>query len=248
MVLDPSRNTEMPSSEDADVETSSNDYARRFGGEVGSFFLEVQTTITRELLLPWPKARVLDVGGGHGQITGPLVRDGHAVTVYGSREVCGERVKEWVLQGQASFRSGDLLKLPWPDETFDVVLSYRLLPHVLQWSALLGELCRVTRSGLLVDYPARRSANAMAGWTFGWKKRVEGNTRRFKVFSDSEIRAPILARGFRVTARRAEFLFPMALHRLLGSAAVSRNLEQLSAASGLTHVFGSPVILRAERG
>jgi 2-polyprenyl-3-methyl-5-hydroxy-6-metoxy-1,4-benzoquinol methylase len=61
----------------ADVETSSEGYARRFSGEVGKYFLEVQTQITLELLKPWPRARVLDVGGGHGQLALPLVNAGY---------------------------------------------------------------------------------------------------------------------------------------------------------------------------
>src|SRR5262245_53053861 len=50
--------------EEADVATSSADYARRFAGGVGAWFLEVQAKATVELLAPWPGASVLDVGGG----------------------------------------------------------------------------------------------------------------------------------------------------------------------------------------
>ena len=64
-----------------DVETSSEDYARRFAGGVGAWFVEAQARITLELLAPWPRARVLDVGGGHAQLTGPLVEAGYDVTV-----------------------------------------------------------------------------------------------------------------------------------------------------------------------
>ena len=61
------------SREDADVETSSDAYARRFAGGVGRFFLGRQRDAVLALLAPFPRARVLDVGGGHGQLTGPLV-------------------------------------------------------------------------------------------------------------------------------------------------------------------------------
>ena len=54
--------------ETADVETSSEDYARRFSGRVGEYFLEVQARAALDLLVPWPGARVLDVGGGHGTL------------------------------------------------------------------------------------------------------------------------------------------------------------------------------------
>ncbi len=233
--------------EDADVETSSDAYARRFSGAVGAWFLEVQARTTLELLAPWPRTTVLDVGGGHGQLTGPLLEAGHQVTIFGSAEACRERIRSWVDSGRAQFRSGNLLRLPWPDAAFDVVLSYRLLPHVVEWRELVRELCRVARRAVVVDYPTTRSVNAVSGLLFGLKKGVEGDTRPFTVFKDAEIATALSDHAFRVTARRPEFAFPMALHRGLGLAPVSRALEGAARAVGLTAALGSPVILRAER-
>lgn len=232
--------------EDADVETASVDYARRFAGAVGAWFLEVQARLTLELLRPWPGARVLDVGGGHGQLTGPLVEAGFDVTVHGSRDVCRDRVREWVDHGRARFEVGNVLALPFSDRSFDVVLSYRLLPHVTQWAALVGELTRLATRAVIVDYPTRRSVNAVADAFFGLKKGVEGNTRPFTVFRDHDVEAAFVERGFQRTARRPEFFFPMALHRGLGTAPLSRALEGAADALGLTRGFGSPVILRLE--
>jgi 2-polyprenyl-3-methyl-5-hydroxy-6-metoxy-1,4-benzoquinol methylase len=233
--------------EDADVETSSEGYARRFAGPVGTWFLDVQSRTTLELLRSWPGASVVDVGGGHGQLTGPLVEAGYDVTVFGSRDVCRERVRAWVESGRARFASGDLLQMPFSDRSFDIALSYRLLPHVTRWTQLVAELCRVARRAVVVDYPTTRSVNAVSGAFFGLKKGVEGNTRPFAVFRDAEIERAFAAHGFRPTARRPEFLFPMALHRGLGIAALSRGFEAVTAAIGLTRVLGSPVVLRLER-
>src|SRR5690348_10446475 len=64
--------------ETADVETSSDDYARRFAGTVGAWFLERQADATRELLADLPHgAKVVDVGGGHAQLTPMLVEAGY---------------------------------------------------------------------------------------------------------------------------------------------------------------------------
>ena len=49
-----------------DVETASDDYARRFSGPVGEWFLDVQERACLDLLRPWRGGTVLDVGGGHG--------------------------------------------------------------------------------------------------------------------------------------------------------------------------------------
>jgi len=234
--------------EDADVETSSDDYARRFSGPVGRFLLATQARATLDLLRPWPGTRVLDVGGGHAQLTGPLVEAGHEVTVYGSSPLCARRVRPWTGRGLARFVSGDLLRTPFRDRAFDVVISYRLLPHVAAWRELVAELCRVAGRAVLVDYPTSRSVNAVSGALFGMKQRVEGNARPFTVFRDAEVEAAFAAAGFDPTGRRPQFLLPMALHRALGSGGLSRALESGAAALGLTRLLGSPVILRAERG
>ena len=232
--------------EQADVETSSDAYARRFAGSVGAYFLEVQTAATLELLRPWPGASVVDVGGGHGQVTGPLVDAGYRVTVLGSAPCCESRVREWTRKGKADFVAGDLLSAPFPDRSFDVALSYRLLPHVRRWPALVAELARVARAAVVVDYPTNRSVNAFSGWSFGLKRSVEGDTRPFRVFRDEEIEEAFARRGLSPTGRRPQFLFPMALHRATGSAALARAVEGAGGILGLRHAFGSPVILRTE--
>jgi 2-polyprenyl-3-methyl-5-hydroxy-6-metoxy-1,4-benzoquinol methylase len=231
--------------EHADVESSSDAYARRFDGAVGAWFLDVQARIT--LALVPEGASVLDVGGGHGQLAGPLAEAGHAVTVLASDPGCVHRVRALVEAGRVRFESGDLLALPFPDRAFDVALAFRLLPHVAEWRRLVGELCRVARRAVIVDYPTTRSVNAVSGALFGAKKGVEGDTRPFAVFSDDDVRAAFADHGFDAAARRPQFLLPMALHRALGTAGLSQGAEAIAAAAGLTSLFGSPVILKAER-
>ncbi len=233
--------------EDADVETSSEGYARRFAGPLGAFFLEVQARTALELLRPWPAASVLEVGGGHAQLAGPLVDAGYAVTVYGSDPACAARLRPWTDEGRVGFRAGDLLHAPWPDRSFDVVLAFRLLPHVTRWAALIAELARLARRAVVVDYPTRRSLNVASGALFGLKRGVEGNTRPFTVFRDAEVASAFAAAGFRATARRPQFLLPMALYRALGSATLARALEGGARVLGLTAVLGSSVISRLER-
>ena len=77
--------------------------------------------------------------------------------------------------------------------------------------------------------------------------RVAGDTRPFRVFRDAEVEEAFAAGGFVRTARRPQFLLPMALHRGLRLASLSRALETTARVAGLTRAWGSPVILRAER-
>jgi SAM-dependent methyltransferase len=231
-----------------DVETASEAYAVRFAGEVGEWFLQAQARITLALLAPWPRARVLDVGGGHGQLTGPLVEAGYDVTVYGSTDQArATRLRPWLEAGRARFQAGSLERLAVPDRAFDVVLSYRLLPHVERWRDLVAELCRSAACAVLVDYPSRRSLNAVASPLFGLKRGLEGDTRPFTVFADGHVRSAFASSGFAATAREPEFALPMALHRAAGMAPLSRAVEAVAGAIGLRRALGSPVILRAER-
>ena len=136
---------------DADVETSSAAYARRFEGPVGRWFLDVQARTTLELLRPRPGLAVLDVGGGHGQLTGALVEAGCDVTVYASADSCVERVREWVDAGRARFRSGPLLHAP--GRTARSTPSSRSAScRTEQWRDLLAS-CAASRQCVIVDCP-----------------------------------------------------------------------------------------------
>ena len=48
--------------ETADIETATADYASRFHGVAGEYFLDKQTQVTLSLLSDFPKAKILDVG------------------------------------------------------------------------------------------------------------------------------------------------------------------------------------------
>ena len=79
------------------------------------------------------------------------------------------------------------------------------------------------------------------------KKRVEGDTRPFAVFADERVEAAFAGTWSPVAGRRPEFAVPMALHRALGVAALSRGLERAARFAGITSRLGSPVIVRADR-
>jgi len=233
--------------ETPDIETSSEDYARRFSGKIGSWFLKIQEEATRRLLAPYPQASVLDVGGGHGQITNALVGDGHSVTVFGSDQVCSRRVQGLIDQGQCTFAAGNILSLPYPDRSFDIVVSYRLLPHVAQWPKLIAELTRVADRAVIVDFPTVRSLNYIAPLLFKFKKQLEGNTRSYTSFDESELLEAFQTLGFQESGRFPEFFLPMVLHRILKLPLLSAALENACRTMGLTGMLGSPVIAKLAR-
>ena len=233
--------------ETADVETASEGYASRFSGPVGAWMLAAQLRAVRELLGTPGGATVLDVGGGHGQLALPLAAAGWRVTVLGSEAVCANRIAPAVADGRVQFVSGDVLALPFPDRAFDFAVSVRLLPHCGRWPSLVAELCRVSRCAVVVDYPTLESLNRVAPALFGAKKRLEGNTRTFTLFTHREIEAAFAAGGFAPAGRSGEFFLPMVLHRTLRCRPCSAALEAACRGLGLTKRWGSPVVARFSR-
>ncbi len=233
--------------ETPDIETSSEDYAGRFSGKVGEWFLRVQEKATLNMISEWPNATVLDVGVGHGQLTGPLLNHGYNVTVIGSDETCQNRINEYLKEHSCSFEVGNLLDLPFENESFDVVVSFRLVPHVEQWPKLIAELTRVARKAVIVDYPTLRSINYLTPLFFKLKKRIEGNTRYYRSFYEDELLKAFKQSGFVRASRYAEFFLPMVLHRALRMPFLSSFTEGVFRSVGLTSLFGSPVILKMIR-
>ncbi|MBD3161745.1 MAG: methyltransferase domain-containing protein [Candidatus Eisenbacteria bacterium] len=232
--------------ETADVETASDVYASRFEGSAGRWFLRVQAETVRGMLdgLP-PGGSVLDVGGGHAQLTPLLLELGFAVTILGSRTEAEGRAAPFVSSGSVRFETGDLLAPPFPERSFDAVLSFRLLPHLHDPDPLIPALCRLARDRVILDYPSTRSVNRFAESTYGWKKGVEKTTRTFALFAPGEIEAAFAAAGFRIACARPQFLLPMVLHRMHRSALLGRLLEAPGRWVGLTGRYGSPVIVQA---
>ncbi|MCB9107464.1 MAG: class I SAM-dependent methyltransferase [Anaerolineales bacterium] len=231
----------------ADIETSSEDYARRFAGHIGAWFLEVQAEATLAMLKPYPRATILDVGGGHGQLTPSLISNGYNVTVLGSAVSCQKRIEDLVARNLCTFKVGNILNLPYPDKAFDVVISYRLLPHVQQWKPYLSELARLARLAIILDYPEIQSINYIAPYLFKYKKQLEGNTRPFTCFKKADLLQEFQALGFVEEQIYPEFFVPMVIHRKLKSVNISSALENVSRSLGLTYRFGSPVILKVIR-
>jgi len=231
-----------------DLETSSADYATRFSGNVGRYFLDVQKRSVIDLLKRVPGRTVLDVGGAHGQIAVPLRANGYEVTILGSSPICNYNLTNQLgRDGVFRFVAGDLLNLPFHDRSFDVVVSFRLLPHVERWKQLIEELARVARFAVIVDFPTISSVNMFSPLLFRLKKRIERNTRPYTLFTTGSVRKAFHQTGYHNYATKGQFLFPMALHRWTGLNRVLVALERVSRGCGVTDRIGSPVILLAAR-
>jgi ubiquinone/menaquinone biosynthesis C-methylase UbiE len=244
--MDKGKALKSPYRETADIETASEDYASRFSGVAGQYFLDVQTQLTLRFLQDMPAASILDVGGGHAQLTRPLIDNGYRVTVTGSADSCRRRLDATCEKGSFSYRTCDCLDLPYEDNRFDVVMAFRLLPHADRWRELIKEMCRVARQTVIFDYPDKRSANILYDVLFDLKKNMEGNTRTYTLFTRKEIRYELARHGFGSPRFSPEFFVPMVIHRKLQSVGISRSMEFLFRMIGLTQLFGSPIIIRSD--
>lgn len=240
-------NTNTIERELADIETSSDDYAARFAGETGQWMLEIQERIALDFLADAHGADVLDVGGGHGQLAIPLSREGYAVTVLGSDDSCRRRIASIVDEDKCVFEVGDVIDLPYADQSFEAVIAFRMLTHCGQWPRLVAELCRVAEKAVVVDYPTSQSLNRVAPALFKAKKRIEGNTRTWRLFRHREVVEEFSRNGFTLSRTQGQFFLPMVLHRALKSRSVSVSLENACRKAGLTAKWGSPVIVKMTR-
>ncbi|NND00800.1 MAG: methyltransferase domain-containing protein [Gammaproteobacteria bacterium] len=229
-----------------DIESSTEAYAARFGGDIGRWFLDVQNAGTATLLtragLQSTGLKVLDVGGGHAQNI-PLMRKmAHHLTILGSDDSCQNLFRDAVSSGAVNYNIGPLTALPYADNEFDVVLCYRIMAHIEDWPLLIRELSRVARSLVIVDYTSRFSVNALAELFFGMKKSIEKNTRFYRLHRSSEVVQEFSKSAMRPVAHYSQYFFPMAIHRAVKSRVFSVVLEKVPRIFGLTHIFGSPVL------
>lgn len=229
-----------------DVHSSSPEYADRFGNQIGIWMLEVQERAVMAVV-PHESLSVLDVGGGHAQVTQPLIDAGKSVTVLGSASVCAAQLKRYLDVGTINFKVGSLLRIPFPDQSFDTVICLRILSHTHHWEALIAELCRVAKKNVIIDYPVWLSVNFLSPLLFQLKRRLEGNTRTFTLFSSRSIRTQFKKNQFERNSEFKQFFFPMALHRMLQNVPASQNLENIARKTGTTSLFGSPVIASYSR-
>lgn len=227
-----------------DIETASADYASRFSGSAGSYLLEVQESSIEAMLAPYPESSVIEFGGGHGQLLSLYQKHGMKVTIQGSDASCFARLPkdDYDIQLIVS----DINRVPFSDDSFDIAVAVRLISHMDDWAATLAEMCRVARSAVIIDYPSKRSLNALTPILFPLKRSIEKNTRTYISFRRAELWKELDSHGFGHLTERKQLFLPMVVHRVLGGGRIPRALESLSRAFGLTGFMGSPVIMRAE--
>jgi len=199
-----------------------NEYATMFGVEETHWWYRALHQLifqTLEAELPdWRTKTILDAGCGTGAI---LQRLGNPVRNVGV-DLAPEAIAFCRQRGLNNVQQANICELPFPDASFDAVISSSVLYH--EWvgdvAAAVREMGRVLRPGglLLINVPAFRflhSAHDDAVMT----------ARRF---TKAEIRSVLLDEKFRIgrITYWTSLLLPLAIvARTLGGSQMGRDFE-----------------------
>jgi SAM-dependent methyltransferase len=240
----------------------------RFGGPIGSLIAQDQARILVNALdtarhadtthpshatppshATHPTTSVLDVGTGTGRAALLLARNGARVTgVDASDAMLTEARRRAAVEGiQVTFQKGDAHSLEFPDRSFDVVISLRVLMHTPDWRGCVAELCRVADQAVVIDYPSAfsvavvESAGRRAAQTLGV------STESYRVFRPRTVTNALVRHGFRVRSVHRQFVLPIAMHKSIGSQPFTTSIEGAFSRVGLLRLLGSPITVVAER-
>jgi ubiquinone/menaquinone biosynthesis C-methylase UbiE len=220
----------------------------RFGGSFGRELQNLELTLYTGLI--GTSRQVLDVGAGTGKLSLGWLRDGRAVTSADFSRQMLEVTRRKAAQEGLSARPvvADIHALCFRDAAFECTASSRVLMHVRDWQQAIRELCRVSRSAVVLDFPPTVSAAGADAWR---KRRAPGRQGEFReayqTFTLREVTRELQRNGFTVTRVNRGFFLPVAWHRKLDRPAWSRWIEKAVGLCGLVRLFGAPVTLRAVR-
>ena len=192
---------------------------------------------------------VLDVGTGTGRAALAIARRGAKVT---GVDASPEMLK--VAQAHAeeahlpvTFLPGDAHALNFPDQSFDVAVSLRMLMHTPNWRQCLGELCRVSRRRVIFDYPPLVSAAALQVVARRIAQILGRKVEAYHVISTNAVKSVLNEHGFRVVNMNRQFVLPIAFHKMIGSRRFTEGMEKMLSSVGLMQLIGAPVTISAER-
>jgi SAM-dependent methyltransferase len=222
----------------------------RFGGPIGELVAAKEAEVISQFVGPVAGRSVLDVGTGTGRAALLFAAGGALVTgIDASTEMLTvARERAAAEQATVRFVTGDAHSLQFPDRSFDIVVSLRVLMHTPRWRLCVDELCRVANDRVVVDYPSSHSPALLQS---AWRRAryaVGGSAAQpYRVFFDRQLSAAFEKNGFRIRAKQRHFALPIGLYKLFGSRRVAELSEDALRRVGLTRMFGSPVTLLAER-
>jgi len=160
---------------------------------------------------------VLDWGAGHGQVSHLLRERGVDVTSFDYVADTPHEVRRLEHYPELEVHvSGEPVALPFPDESFDLVLSCGVLEHVQRPEESLGEIHRILRPGgrlLVYKLPNRFSYLEAIAKRAGLY--YHGALPDDRVYDRRSAVSLLQRRGFRVDAFRRRNMLPLTVEHPL---------------------------------
>jgi ubiquinone/menaquinone biosynthesis C-methylase UbiE len=203
--------------------------ALRYTSLEGRFFSDLEVDVLRSWMPLAPGRRILDMPAGTGRLTVALADSGAAVVgVDISLNMLAQADAKATTQGatHAHFLQGSGTQLPFADNTFDSVASFKffhLVPNERK-RAFIQELTRVLKPGgsLIVEFNSPFYGGLLAAYRYYFLKKKPGGMRK-------------------------KCLFPDQVASLFDGVQVTRRLGvKLPLSGALTKVFGTPAVRSVE--
>jgi ubiquinone/menaquinone biosynthesis C-methylase UbiE len=159
-------------------------YDRWFQTPIGSLVKDCEMRLVKELLAPQARESIIDAGCGTGLFTLDMLASGASVAGL-------DLSLAMVLRAAARFRwlpfsplVGDMLALPFRDNSFDKAVSVTALEFIEDARGAVRELFRVTKGGGLVVVA---TLNSLSSWAA--RRRKEAGEKE-TIFSKAFFRSP----------------------------------------------------------
>ena len=221
----------------------------RFGGPIGVMFREHQEQLLEVSFPDVAHLRILDLGAGTGRTSIPLSRRGaRVVSADASFPMLRVAMNNARRSGAAvAGVRADAHRLPFRDSSFDVVICFRMIMHVVDWRVAVAEICRLAATAVMIDFPPKCGFAGFAPWVHPLLRLIRKDHQSYRVFKEQEISDELTRNGFDVQTVDRHVVLPFGLHRAIGSPAFTRTIESLFRSTGLTGRFGAPVTVTALR-
>jgi ubiquinone/menaquinone biosynthesis C-methylase UbiE len=224
---------------------------RRYESAEGRHFSQMEVELLTSWLPTGAGTTVLDIPAGTGRLSVALAQSG--LRVIGADisanmlRVAASKV-DVAAAGRPQFMQGSGTELPFADDTFDAVISFKffhLIPNE-QKPLFIREMARVLKPGhrMVVEFNSPYYGGIMAWLRYNFRKKQAGGMRMKCIFPDQ---IPGLFQGLRVTRTQGVKLpFSSGARRVFGWRAVTALERAFGRIPGLKYLAYA-VIVEAEK-
>jgi ubiquinone/menaquinone biosynthesis C-methylase UbiE len=159
-------------------------YEKWFTTPIGSLVKRVEWELINDLLSPGPGEFILDAGCGTGVFTLDMISRGARVIGLDLSLSMIRRARQKGRTSQLRILAADILRLPFPENSFDKTVSITALEFISDAQKAIKELFRVTRKGGILVVA---TLNSLSPWA---ERRREEGHKGHSLFSKAFFRSP----------------------------------------------------------